>query len=72
MIVTDFNKLAAIDTKKSTTLDIKIQDIDRHIYFFYGWTGDETTNKKTEAVADRRAAEKMTELYNELADSVMI
>lgn len=34
LIVTDFNKLAAIDTKKSTTLDMKIQDIDKHIDFF--------------------------------------
>lgn len=67
LIVTDFSNLAAIDTKKGNTLDIRIQDIDRHIDFFYGWTGDEVTDEKTEAVADRRAAEKMTELYSEIA-----
>lgn len=66
LIVTDYTKLAAIDTKKNTSLDIKIADIDRHSDFFYGWTGDEITDEKTEAVADRRAAEKMTELYTEI------
>lgn len=67
LITTDFKNLAAIDIKKNTTLDIKIADLDRNIDFFYGWTGDEVTDEKTEAVADRRAAEKMTELYNEIS-----
>ncbi len=66
LIVTDYNQLAAKDTKKGTTLDIKLQDIDRHVDFFYGWTGDEITDEKTEAVADRRAADKMKELYYEI------
>ena len=34
--------------------------------FFYGWTGDEVTSEKTEAVADRRAADKMKDLYAEI------
>ncbi|MDQ5885653.1 MAG: hypothetical protein QG628_50, partial [Patescibacteria group bacterium] len=42
------------------------RDIDRDVDFFYGWTGDEITDEKTEAVADRRAADKMKDLYAEI------
>ena len=67
LIITDFNEMLAVDTKKSnTTLDIKISDIDRHVDFFYGWTGDEIQDEKTEAAADRRAADKMQDLYGEI------
>lgn len=66
LIATDLTELRAKDTKKNTTLAIKIADLDRDIAFFYGWTGDEITDDKTEAVADRRAAEKMNELYSEI------
>jgi type I restriction-modification system DNA methylase subunit len=68
LIVTDYRQLVAKDTKKGSTLDIKIQDLDRHVDFFYGWTGNEVTSERTEAVADRRAADKMKELYNEVAE----
>jgi hypothetical protein len=66
LIATDLAELRAKDTKKNTTLAIKIADIDKDIAFFYGWTGDEMTDDKTEAVADRRAADKMNELYSEI------
>ncbi len=66
LIATNYRQLVAKDTKKATTLDIKLRDIDRHVDFFYGWTGDEITDEKTEAVADRRAADKMKELYYEI------
>ena len=66
LITTDFEQLIAKDIKKGSTLDIKLRDIDRHVDFFYGWTGDEIANEKTEAVADRRAADKMKELYYEV------
>jgi hypothetical protein len=66
IIVTDYQKLVAVDTKKNTRLDIKLRDIDRDVDFFYGWTGDEITDEKTEAVADRRAADKMKDLYAEI------
>lgn len=67
LIATDYEQLVAKDTKKGTTLDIKLRDIDRNVDFFYGWTGDEVTSEKTEAVADRRAADKMKDLYAEIA-----
>lgn len=66
LIATDYEQLVAKDTKKDTTLDIKLRDIDRSVDFFYGWTGDEVTSEKTEAVADRRAADKMKDLYAEI------
>ena len=62
LIVTDYDRLVAKDTKKDTTLDIMLRDIDRSVDFFYGWTGDEVTSEKTEAIADRRAADKMKDL----------
>lgn len=66
LIVTDLKTFAAKDIKKGNTLEIAWTDVDRSVDFFYGWTGDEITDEKTEAVADRRAADKMKELYQEL------
>lgn len=66
LIVTDYKRLVAVDNKKNTRLDINLRDIDRDVDFFYGWTGDEITDEKTEAVADRRAADKMKDLYAEI------
>lgn len=66
LIVTDLKTFAAKDTKKGNTLEIAWENIDRNVDFFYGWTGDEVTDEKTEAAADRRAADKMKELYQEL------
>jgi len=66
IIATDLESLAAKDKLKDTSLVIKLADIDNHLDFFYGWTGDEVVDTKTEAVADRRAADKMNELYVEI------
>lgn len=66
LIATDLTSFAAKDTKKGNTLEIKWENIDRYVDFFYGWTGDEVVDEKTEAAADRRAADKMKELYFEV------
>ncbi|MEN9327784.1 MAG: hypothetical protein RI947_592 [Candidatus Parcubacteria bacterium] len=66
LIVTDLTSFAAKDTKKGNTLELKWENIDRNVDFFYGWTGDEVVDEKTEAAADRRAADKMKELYSEV------
>lgn len=66
LIATDLINLAAQDAVKGTTLSIKLADIDNELDFFYAWTGDEVVDTKTEAVADRRAADKMNELYVEI------
>lgn len=66
LIATDLKTFAAKDTKKGNPLQIEWANIDKNVDFFYGWTGDEVTDEKTEAAADRRAADKMKELYQEL------
>lgn len=66
LIATDLTNIAAKDKLKGTTLTIKLADIDDNLDFFYGWTGDEVVDTKTEARADRRAAEKMNDLYVEI------
>lgn len=66
IIATDLKRFAAKDRKKSNSLEIDWKDIDRHADFFFGWTGDEVTDEKTEALADKKAANKMQELYNEI------
>lgn len=66
LIATDLEDIRAKDTKKGTTLALKITDVDKDIAFFYGWTGDEITDEKTEAIADRWAADKMNQLYAEI------
>lgn len=66
LIATDLTNIAAKDNLKDTTLTIKLADIDDHLDFFYAWTGDEVVDTKTEARADRRAADKMNELYVEI------
>ena len=69
LIATDLNHLVAKDTRKNITpLSIDIKDIDNEIAFFYGWTGNEIDNSgvKGESDADRRAADKMKQLYAEI------
>lgn len=66
LIATDLVNIASKDTKKKTSLIKKIADLDQEVGFFYGWTGDEITEDKNEAAADRRAADKMKELYSEI------
>jgi type I restriction-modification system DNA methylase subunit len=56
LIISDYERLVAVDTKKDSRLDINLRDID----------GDEITDEKTEAIADRRAADKMKDLYDEI------
>lgn len=69
LIATDLNHLVAKDTRKNITpLSIDIKDIDNEIAFFYGWTGNEIDDSgvKGESDADRRAADKMKQLYAEI------
>lgn len=66
VIATDLENLAAKDLKKGDTLTIPIRDIDRHVTFFYGWTGNEVIEDKEESVLDRKAADCMKDLYDEV------
>jgi len=67
IVATDLHRIVAKDTIKHTTLDIEIKDIDNEVAFFYGWTGNEINKGSAdESVADRRAADKMKDLYDEI------
>lgn len=67
IIATDLHHIAAKDTVKHTTLDIEIKNIDNEVAFFYGWTGNEISEGSAdESAADRRAADKMKDLYDEI------
>ena len=66
IITTDLENLAAKDLKKGTTLTTPIRDIDRHVTFFYGWTGNEIIEEKEESVLDRKAADCMKDLCDEI------
>ncbi len=67
IIATDLKHIVAKDTVKHTTLDVEIKDIDNEVAFFYGWTGNEINEGSAdESAADRRAADKMKDLYDEI------
>lgn len=66
MIVTDYKTLLAIDTKTNEHLDISIKNIAKHYDFFLPWAGIEKHRHTNENPADRKAAEKMAKLYDEI------
>jgi hypothetical protein len=66
IVVTDFSQLLAIDTKTEETLDIPINEINKHFVFFLPWAGMEKSQHKTENIADIKAAERMAKLYDEI------
>ena len=66
IIVTNLINLLAVDTKTKETLDIEIKDIEKNVAFFLPWSGREKATFKEESVADRKAAEKMADLYDEI------
>jgi len=69
VIVTDYNKLLAIDTKTNEPLDINIRDINKHYVFFLPWAGMEKAQFVSENHADVKAAEKMSKLFDEIIAS---
>jgi type I restriction-modification system DNA methylase subunit len=66
VIVTDYKKLLAIDTKTNEPLDIDIRDINKHYAFFLPWAGMEKSQFVNENHADVKASEKMAKLFDEL------
>lgn len=64
VIVTNYNKLLAIDTRTSESLDISIREIDQHYAFFLPWAGMEKAQFIAENHADVKAAEKMAKLFD--------
>ena len=66
IIVTDYKRLLAIDTKTQDSLDIDILEIAKHYDFFLPWAGMEKAQMQLENPADVKAAEKMAKLYDEI------
>jgi len=66
IIVTDYKRLLAIDTKTQDSLDIEILEIAKHYDFFLPWAGMEKAQMQLENPADVKAAEKMAKLYDEI------
>lgn len=66
VIVTDYKKLLAFDTKTNEPLDIDIAEIDKHFAFFLPWAGMEKAQYANENHADVKAAERMAKLFDEL------
>ena len=66
IVVTDYKILLAIDTKTDDTLDIKINEINKHPFFFGPWAKIEKNTHYNEQEADVKAAEKMAKIYDEI------
>lgn len=66
IVVTDHETLLSVDTKTNESLDILIKDIGKYYDFFLPWAGIEKHRHASENPADRKAAEKMAKLYDEI------
>lgn len=66
LIVTDFKKLLAIDTKTNDSLDIEFSDLAKKFDFFLPWAGMEKAVYQGENPADVKAAEKLAKLFDEI------
>lgn len=66
IIVTDYKKFLAVDTKTQDTRDIEFKDLWKHTDFFLPWSGKEKYQPHLESMADVKAAEKMAKIYDEI------
>lgn len=66
VVLTDFERLLAHDTKTTEWLDIALRDLPKHFDFFLPWAGMEKAQIQTENPADVKAAERMARLYDEI------
>lgn len=68
IIITDYQTVLAVDTKTKEQLDIEITDLAKHYDFFLPWAGIEKHKHQNENPADRKAAEKMAKLYDDILE----
>lgn len=66
VIVTDFERFLALDTKTFVRLDIPFQELNKNYAFFLPWAGMEKAQHMEENPADVKAAERMAKLFDEL------
>jgi len=65
-ILTDYKTLVAKDLKLKRNLDIKITELPKYFDFFLPLAGSEVYNTSNDNQADRDAAYKMAQLYDNL------
>jgi len=68
-IVTDFKTLVAKDLRIGKNLDIALIDLPKYYDFFLPLDGSEVYNKSKDNKADRDAAYKMAQLYDNLINA---
>lgn len=66
VLVTDYHRLLAYDTRTREMLSTPLAEIGQHVAFFLPWAGMEKTTYISEHHADRKAADKMAVLFDEL------
>jgi len=66
IILTDFIRIKAVDTKLLTTLDITFDELSKNSDFFWGIAGVEKASVYDEKEADVKASIKMAKLYEEI------
>lgn len=66
VLVTDYHRLLAYDTHTREPLNTPLGEIGQHVAFFLPWAGMEKTTYISEHHADRKAADKMAVLFDEL------
>ena len=66
VLVTDYHRLLAYDTRTRETLSTPLGEIGQHVAFFLPWAGMEKTTYISEHHADRKAADKRAVLFDEL------
>ena len=70
VIVTDFETLLAKDMSgKATPLETPFDELHKHYAYFLPWAGLEKTAVVNENPADRKAAEKLARLYDDLKEA---
>lgn len=68
-ILTDFETLVAKDLKIGKNLDIALKDLPKYFDFFLPLAGSEVYNTSNDNTADREAAYKMAQLYDNLINA---
>lgn len=66
IIVTDFKKLLAKDTKTQESLDIEFIELPKYYSFFLAWNNIEKIDYEKENPLDIKAAERFSKIYDEL------
>lgn len=66
IIVTNYSELIAKDLKTLETKDIHFNDLPAHAAFFFPLAGMEKATQYSDSPADKKAAEKMAKLFDQI------